>query len=204
MRSCFVLSEIHSLFPISLWKASFGGSSFFSIKNPNLGKSNPLYSGQCVILSILFKKTLWHLFMDRVQLPKVYRATTRKQFTFYHSVLKNSWYPFDQPRKDERLTRPWSRTVVFNTVPLDCGSSALTNRPVFVFPLLKFNENEARYVILGTLTLSTIKNIINYFVYVGSRRIFQGSALKIFFSVLFFLKCYKKKHFGLLGLNNFI
>ena len=205
MRSCFVLLEIHSLFQISLWKASFGGSCFFSIKNPNLGNIQILFIAANVLFWVSSsKKTLWHLFMDRVQLPKVYRATTRKQFTFYHSVLKNSWYPFDQPRKDERLTRPWSRTVVFNTVPLDCGSSALTNRPVFVFPLLKFNENEARYVILGTLTLSTIKNIINYFVYVGSRRIFQGSALKIFFSVLFFLKCIKKKHFGLLGLNNFI
>ena len=142
------------------------------------------------------KKTLWSLLMDRVQLPKVYRATTRRQFTFYHSVPKNSWYPFDQPRKDERLTRPWrSHAVVFNTGPLDWGSSALTNRPVFVFSLLIFNENEARYVILGTLTLLTIKNIINYFVCVASLGMFQGSALKKIFSVLFFLKCIKKKHF---------
>ena len=31
------------------------------------------------------EKTLWPLFMDVVQLPKGYRATTtRRQFSFYH------------------------------------------------------------------------------------------------------------------------
>ena len=38
----------------------------------------------------------------------------------------------------------------------------------------------------------TVKNIINYFVCVRSRGVFQGSALKSVFSVLFFLKCIKK------------
>ena len=47
---------------------------------------------------------------------------------------------------------------------------------------------KARYVIIGTLTLLTIKNIINYFVCIGSRGIFQGSALKTVFPVLFFFK----------------
>ena len=85
--------------------------------------------------------------------------------------------------------------MAFNTGPFDWGSSALSNRPVFVFSLLIFNESEARYVVLGALTLVAIKNIINYFVCVGSHGIFQGSALKTVFSVLFFLKCIKKKHF---------
>ena len=31
------------------------------------------------------KKTLWFLFMDRVQLSQGYRATLRRPFTFYHS-----------------------------------------------------------------------------------------------------------------------
>ena len=141
--------------------------------------------------------------MDRVQLPKVYRATTMRQFTFYYSVSRNSWYPFDQIRKDERLTRPWRHTVAFNTGPFDWGSSALSNRPVFVFSLLIFNESEARYVVLGALTLVAIKNIINYFVCVGSHGIFQGSALKTVFSVLFFLKCIKKKHFISTGAEKF-
>ena len=28
-------------------------------------------------------------------------ATSRRQFTFYHSVPRNSWYSFYRPRKDE-------------------------------------------------------------------------------------------------------
>ena len=47
------------------------------------------------------KETLWPLFMDGVQLPQEYRATTRRQFTFYYEVPRNSWHSFDQPRKDE-------------------------------------------------------------------------------------------------------
>ena len=35
-------------------------------------------------------------------------ATSRRQFTFYHSVPRKSWYSFYRPRKDERLSRPWS------------------------------------------------------------------------------------------------
>ena len=54
---------------------------------------------------------------------------------------------------------------------------------------------KARYVIIGTLTLLTIKKIINYFVSILSRGMFQGSALKTVFSVLFFLKCVRKKNF---------
>ena len=53
---------------------------------------------------------------------------------------------------------------------------------------------KTRYVIWRKPTLLTINNIINYFVCVGSRGIFQGSALKTVFSVLVFLKCIKKKH----------
>ena len=51
---------------------------------------------------------------------------------------------------------------------------------------------KVRYEVLGTLL--TIKNIINYFVFIGSHGIFQGSALKTVLSVLFFLKCIKKKY----------
>ena len=54
---------------------------------------------------------------------------------------------------------------------------------------------KVRYVIIGTLTLLTMKKIINYFVSIGSRGVFQGSALKTVFSVLFFSKCIKKKNF---------
>ena len=56
--------------------------------------------------------------------------TSTRQFTFYHSVPRNSWYTFYRPRKDEKLSRPWSHPVVLNTGPLDWESSALTTRPL--------------------------------------------------------------------------
>ena len=37
-----------------------------------------------------------------------YHATKRRQFTFYHWVPMSFGYSFDRPRKDERLSVPWS------------------------------------------------------------------------------------------------
>ena len=54
-----------------------------------------------------------------VQLPQGYRATTRKEFNFYHYVLRNSWYSFDGPQMNERPSRIWSHAVVLNVGPLD-------------------------------------------------------------------------------------
>ena len=68
---------------------------------------------------LIKKATLWSFFMDGVRLPQGYRATSRRQFTFYHQVPRKSWYSFDRPRKDER-------PVVLNKGPLDWESSALT------------------------------------------------------------------------------
>ena len=56
-------------------------------------------------------------------------ATLRRQFTFYHSVARHSWYSFYLPRKDERLrSQPWSHPVVLIMGPLDWESSTLTTR----------------------------------------------------------------------------
>ena len=54
-----------------------------------------------------FKKTLWPLFMDEVQLSQLYRASTMIQFTFYHSVPRSYWNSFNWPWKDERLSWSW-------------------------------------------------------------------------------------------------
>ena len=43
------------------------------------------------------------------------RATSRRQFTFYHKVPRNSWYSFYRTQKDEGLSQPWSHTLVLNT-----------------------------------------------------------------------------------------
>ena len=62
-------------------------------------------------------------------------ATSRRQFTFYHSVPRKSWYSLYRPRKDERLSRPWSHPVALNTGPLDWESSALTTKPLLTLQL---------------------------------------------------------------------
>ena len=56
------------------------------------------------IIMKLEKKLYDPFFMNGVHLSQGYRATMRKQFTFYHSVLRSSWYSTDQLRKDERLS----------------------------------------------------------------------------------------------------
>ena len=48
-------------------------------------------------------KTLWPHFMDVVQLSQGYQATKKRQFTFYNSVTKSSWYSFNRLWKDERM-----------------------------------------------------------------------------------------------------
>ena len=69
-------------------------------------------------------KTLWPLFMDEIQLPQGYRTTTRRNFTFYHLVLRNSWYFFSVEKThliDLRRMKDWDdlgttggRPPVFN------------------------------------------------------------------------------------------
>ena len=51
------------------------------------------------------KKKYGHFFMGGVQ---DYHATKRRQCTFYHWVPMSFGYSFDRPRKDERLSVPWS------------------------------------------------------------------------------------------------
>ena len=47
------------------------------------------------------------------QLPQCYKATVRRQFTFYHKLPRNSWYSFDRTQKDEKLSRPWNHSEVW-------------------------------------------------------------------------------------------
>ena len=47
-------------------------------------------------------------FYGWVQLYQNYRATTQIHFAFYRQVPRSSWYSFDRPRTDERLSRQLS------------------------------------------------------------------------------------------------
>ena len=67
--------------------------------------------------------------MDGVQLTQGYSHFEEAVYFLPSSSQFCTWYSFYQPRKDERLSRPWSHPVVLNTGPLDWESSALTTRP---------------------------------------------------------------------------
>ena len=56
---------------------------------------------------ILYGPLLWMEF----KLPQGYRATTKRQFIFYHSVPRSSWYLCYRPQKDKRLSQPWNHRV---------------------------------------------------------------------------------------------
>ena len=79
-----------------------------------------------VDIIFIFFLSLWPLFIDGIQVPQGCIVITRRQFTFYQYVPRNSWYSFDRLPEDEKLSRPWSNPVVVNTESLDWESSVLT------------------------------------------------------------------------------
>ena len=87
----------------------------------------------CNIVCKKLYLTLWPLFLWMGFNYLKATVTSRRKFTFYHSVSRNTWYSFFRARKDERLSRPWSHPVVSSTGPLDWQSSALTTRPWLPF-----------------------------------------------------------------------
>ena len=89
-------------------------------KSPLVGGSQKFCKGEYFYWGVrTLKKALCPLFMDGVQLPQGYRATSRREFTFYHQVPRKLWYSSDRPWKDERLSQPWSHPVVLNMGPVD-------------------------------------------------------------------------------------
>ena len=72
----------------------------------------------CTDMNTIKKTTLWPLIMDGVQLPQGY---SHFEEAVYFLPLSSQifWYSLYRPRKDERLSRPWSHPVVLITGPLD-------------------------------------------------------------------------------------
>ena len=121
-------------------------TNFYSCLPPNFplgsyhtpkAEGNYSFSHGQHFLNFCSLKKLWPLLMDVLQLLQGHRATTRRQFTFCHYIPRNSWYSFNRPQKDERLSRPWSHQEVLNTGPLHQKSSALTTRPLLQIPPAK-------------------------------------------------------------------
>ena len=91
----------------SITSQKHGSHDFWQIANSVLNK------GKSAIPPLKRKKNFMAPFLDEVQLPQGYRATSMRQFTFYHKVPRNFCYSFDRPQKDEWLSQPWSHPVVF-------------------------------------------------------------------------------------------
>ena len=79
------------------------------------------------------KQTLWPLFKDGFQLSQGYRATMRRQFTFYCLIPRSSWCSFDRPRNDERLSCPWSHSQWFWTWDLGLVIQCLNHSVIALF-----------------------------------------------------------------------
>ena len=71
-----------------------------------------------IILNKL-KKNLFDLFLWIGFNCLKTRSTLKRQFTFCHKVPRNFWYLFYKPRKDGRLSQPWSQPLVLKMGPLD-------------------------------------------------------------------------------------
>ena len=90
--------------------------------------------------------------MDGVHLSQGYRATARRQFNFYNSVPRSSWYLFNRPRKDKMLIRSRKHPLVLNPGSLEWESSALTAR---LFPNNVFKKTEILKILYGFSALKT-------------------------------------------------
>ena len=100
-QSCYFFPFVHLwmfFFLIELrccWYVQLMQEEFCRCFSWSLCRCNRYYSWMKVI-----KKTLWHLIMDRAQLSQSCSTTKRRQFTFNHQVLRDSWYSFDWPQRD--------------------------------------------------------------------------------------------------------
>ena len=92
-------------------------------------------------------------------------VTSRRQFTFYHSVPRNSWYSFYRPWIDERLSRPWSHQVVLNTGLLDWESSALTTRRIKAYKIsfCFYYSGVPNMVLLWEINMMTYDDVLYLF-----------------------------------------
>ena len=85
----------------------------FTVKSANTNFI--LFSILHIFLFLNTLKTLWHLFIDWVQLSQEYRATMSRELTFYHSLPRGSWHSMNRPWTDKGLRWAWSHSVVLST-----------------------------------------------------------------------------------------
>ena len=111
---CPILSHLHHIIKsygyLKFYPAKFGSAFYQLLKLLYLGNHKRSESeilaassthGSLRHIKLYFKLYVPFLWMGFNCLKAT--ATSGRQFTFYHSVPRNSWYSFYRPRKDERL-----------------------------------------------------------------------------------------------------
>ena len=102
-----------------------GNSNRFTIGKILLNGSPEWLINTIVIISFMTSRlTNYSKILD--QLSVFYHFTS---LLFTTKFPENSWYSFYRPRKEERLSQPWSHPVVLNMESLDWESSTLITRP---------------------------------------------------------------------------
>ena len=92
------------------------------------------------------------------------------------------WYSFYRPRKDERLSRPWSHPVVLSAGPLDWESGALTTRP-YTFNVCTFKEeyfgdfNHAPYITAATVVCFVLRGRLQFWFCVSLKKSEKTSSM---------------------------
>ena len=76
------------------------------------------------------KKLKFKLYDNFLSLSQGYRATMRRQITFYRWVHRSPRYSLDHTLNIEKLSRPLSHPVVLSSVLLDWKSNFLTAKPL--------------------------------------------------------------------------
>ena len=104
----YIFSELIS--PI-LFHCDYTQSNLYKMNTFGTSQKWSSWASGCP-LKHLNKKKLYDLFLWMGFNCLKATATSRRQFTFYHSVPRNSWHSFYWPWKDERLSQPWSHPVL--------------------------------------------------------------------------------------------
>ena len=88
---------------------------------------NPFFGFKSSSQNISFQKAIIKNFITPFY---SWCSTVSMPMNFYQEIAKGSWYSFDQPRKDEKLSCPWNRPIVLN-----CSKRYLYGRFIQKVPL---------------------------------------------------------------------
>ena len=108
-----------------------------------------------------YKKNFLAPFYGWVQLLEDQSHFEEAVYFITLKVPKNSWYSFYQPRKDKRLSRPWSHPMVLTMRLQDWESSTLATRSLRLNPSFRkcWIEKKENNTVCSSINLPS--NLVN-------------------------------------------